>query len=71
MHNFKEYTGKSISSYINDYRIYNAKQMLKNTEKSVLSIALECGFNEVSYFVKTFRLHTGLSPLKYKKSIAK
>lgn len=71
MHNFKEYTGKSISSYINDYRIYNAKQMLKNTEKSVLSIALECGFNEVSYFVKTFRLHTGLSPLKYKKSVAK
>lgn len=66
MHNFKEYTGKTVNEYLTEYRIYTAKQLLENTEKSILEIALECGFNESSYFIRIFSRQTGTSPLKYR-----
>lgn len=66
MHNFKEYTGKTVNEYLTEYRIYIAKQLLEDTEKSILEIALECGFNEASYFIRIFKRQTGISPLKYR-----
>ena len=66
MHNFKEYTGKTVNEYLTEYRIYTAKQLLVNTEKSILEIALECGFNESSYFIRIFKGQFGTSPHKFR-----
>jgi AraC-like DNA-binding protein/mannose-6-phosphate isomerase-like protein (cupin superfamily) len=64
---FKELTGKTPIEYINRQRIYYACEMLKETDLSILEISLECGFQNVGYFIKTFKKHTDYTPYKYKQ----
>lgn len=49
-------------------RISVAKEELKNTNKKVLDIAEECGFNSISNFNHLFKSYIGLSPSEYRKS---
>lgn len=62
---FKEYTGKTPTQYINSVRIDNACAEMKQTDKSITQIALENGFNDISYFCKVFKKHKGISAKKY------
>lgn len=62
---FKEYTGKTPTQYINSVRIENACAEMKQTDKSITQIALENGFNDISYFCKVFKKHKGISAKKY------
>lgn len=64
---FKSITGETPIQYLNEYRIERAAEALAEEEKSVTDIALECGFNDLSYFIKTFRRHYGVSPNFYRK----
>lgn len=68
---FKKYNGKTIHTYLNELRLAEAKQLLRNTNLSVSKICELCGFESYSYFIKNFRTHIGISPLKYKKSNSK
>jgi len=43
-----------------------AKTMLNSTENSVTEIAKSCGFDNVYYFSRTFRIHEGISPSEYR-----
>lgn len=63
---FKKNTGKTFSAYLNSYRIYKAKEMLDDCDKSVLEISQNCGFENVAYFIKTFKKNTGITPHKYR-----
>lgn len=64
---FKEITHLSPIDYINKFRIEKALELMKNTNLSISEIAFEVGFNNVSYFIKVFKEHMGLTPLQYKK----
>ncbi len=64
---FKEMTQKSPVEYLNTYRIEKASKMLINSNKSVTEIAYSCGFNDLSYFIKTFKEHKGITPAKFRK----
>ena len=64
---FKKYLSKSPTEYILDYRINKAATFLLHSNKNIISIALECGFENASYFGKVFKEKTGFSPLKYRK----
>lgn len=64
---FKEKTGKSPVGYLNGYRIEKASQKLLNSDLSVTDIAYSCGFNDLSYFIKTFKTQKGISPTKFRK----
>lgn len=64
---FKEMTQKSPVEYLNTYRIEKASKKLLNTGKSVTEIAYSCGFNDLSYFIKTFKAHKGITPAKFRK----
>lgn len=66
---FKKHMGKSFSAYLNDIRIKRACHMLRHTDNTVISIALECGFNNVTYFNKVFKKSTGYTPGEYKNII--
>lgn len=63
---FKASIGKTPDEYIISYRLYKACELLCNSYKSVLEIALECGFSNVNYFIKTFKKKYGYTPYQYK-----
>ncbi len=62
---FRQMTRRTPIDYLNRYRIDCACQELSTTEKSVTEVALDCGFNDISYFIKLFRRYKGISPGKY------
>ncbi|BFK82125.1 AraC family transcriptional regulator [Clostridium baratii] len=68
---FHEMSNKTPIEYLNYYRIEIACEKLLATELSITEIALNCGFNDVSYFIKTFKKYKGLTPKKYLKSLNK
>lgn len=65
---FKNMTGKTPFDYLNEYRIEKAARKLLNTDMSVTDIAYSCGFNDLSYFIKTFKKINSVSPGKYRKN---
>lgn len=64
---FKEMTGKSPIEYLNTYRIERAARKLLNSDRSVTEIAYTCGFNDLSYFIKTFKTIKGITPKAFRK----
>ena len=52
--------------YLLQLRITMAKNLLRNTGKSLSEIAFSCGFESQSYFSYVFKKETGLSPKKYR-----
>ena len=64
---FRQKSGKTLRSYCNDLKLEDARTMLTDTDLSVTDIAMETGFNDVSYFIYMFRKKYGVSPYKYKK----
>jgi AraC family transcriptional regulator len=63
---FKQSIGTSPYQYLLQQRIERAKQLLKQTERSIIDIALECGFNSHSHLSKQFRQFTGTTPRMYR-----
>lgn len=63
---FKNKTGKSLKAYIADMRIAYACKLLMMNNMSISQISLECGFETISHFNKTFRKITGYTPGQYK-----
>ena len=63
---FHDLYGVSPKQYILSARLRLAKTMLNSTENSVTEIAKSCGFDNVYYFSRTFRIHEGISPSEYR-----
>ena len=61
---FKRIAGKSFREYLCHTRINHGEQLLLNTDKSVTEISELCGFENVSYFIATYRKIKGLTPLQ-------
>ena len=66
-HLFKCVTLKTFTEYLNGLRISKALQLLKETDKKVLDISYEIGFNSVNHFNRVFKQRIGISPLSYRK----
>lgn len=66
---FKTHIGVSPHEYILAHRIEYAKNLLSNTDKNVMQICYDVGFNDYSGFIHAFRKRVGVTPLKYKKNI--
>lgn len=62
---FKEMTHRTPVDYLNYYRIEQACFKLATSNDSIAEIGLSCGFNDVSYFIKTFKKYKGITPKKY------
>ena len=59
-------TGLSPVEYITALRIGKAKNELMNSEKSIKTIAYECGFRSQNYFSRVFTKSVGMSPAEFK-----
>lgn len=63
----KEKLHKTFSEILNEYRISVASEMLVETDKNVIEICYEVGYNNVSHFNRRFKAITGSSPKEYRK----
>lgn len=63
---FKKHTGTTVKQFIINLRIDKAKDLLKNTDRSIDSIAVSLNCNHV-YLNRLFKKHTGLTLLAYRK----
>lgn len=64
----KSKTGKSVSNWISEKLIAEAKSLLKNSTLSIKEIAYKLGFIETSHFSNYFKKNTKISPEEYRKS---
>ncbi|QHQ62446.1 helix-turn-helix domain-containing protein [Anaerocolumna sedimenticola] len=64
---FQEMTHKSPIDYLNYYRVERACYQLLNTDTSITDISFGVGFNNLSYFIKSFKKYKGITPAKYRK----
>ena len=62
---FREMTHRTPIDYLNYYRIEQACFKLATSNNSVAEIGMSCGFNDESYFIKTFKKYKGVTPKKY------
>lgn len=63
---FKAYIGKRIFDYLIERRIQAAMMRLRGGDEKVLGIALDCGFNDLSYFNRKFKQIVGVTPTEYR-----
>src|SRR5690625_3452319 len=64
---FKEETGLTFTQFLNQVRIEKSKNLLLETDKSILDIALSVGFNNQNYFNILFKRLTDITPLEFKR----
>ena len=63
---FKEHFHITISQYVTYLRLEHAKQLLQDTDIPVTEVAMQSGYQNVSYFIRSFKKTYGMSPLKYR-----
>ena len=65
---FKKETGQTFINYLNNYKIEKSKNLLENTNMTLLDISLEVGFNNQSYYSTIFKKYTNMTPLEYRET---
>lgn len=68
---FKKYTDTNYSKYLTRLRLEKAQELLATTGKTVEEICFEIGYNDYFYFSKTFKKHSGVTPLQYRRQVKK
>ena len=65
---FKEHFHITISQYVTYLRLKHAKQLLQDTDIPVTEIAMQSGYQNISYFIRSFKKTYEVSPLQYRKN---
>lgn len=64
----KQQLGMTLHSYITQIRMNEALKLLSNTNKSIETISIECGYKNATHFYKIFKKNYGISPSEYRKN---
>ena len=64
---FPRMTGKNFSAYLSDIRLSRARKALLMEGKTVSDVAMECGFDYLSYFIGRFRRRYGITPYAFRR----
>lgn len=67
MKTFKKTMGVSFTQYLIDYRLKIAARQLKEGKLKIFEISNNCGFNNGSYFIRSFKEKYKTSPKNYQK----
>ena len=66
---FEQFTGTRPSVYLIEKRIERAQYLIVTSQASYMEIAESAGFESLSYFSKTFKKITGITPRAYRKQV--
>lgn len=64
---FKETYGMRFMDYLTRRRIQRAVRLLHNPDTTITDVCYAVGFNDASYFTRTFRRYTGITPSEFRK----
>lgn len=64
---FREAAGSSWSDYVAGLRIDHARHLLRSTPRSVMAIAFECGYEDLSSFYRAFKGRAGMPPSEWRR----
>jgi len=64
----KEVSGRSVSIWITEAVILEAKILLKSSKLTILQISEELNFPNPSFFIRYFKQYSGITPSNYRKS---
>ena len=64
---FRATIGTTPIQYLKQYRIQKAAQLLLGSQEKVADIGAQCGFQDTSYFTKSFREAKGVTPSQFRK----
>ena len=67
---FKNTMGTTFIDYLNEYRLTMASRLLISSDSSILDIAAEVGFDNLSYFNRSFKKRFQQTPREYRKRYA-
>lgn len=70
-HIFKKETGKTVTDYINERKLFIGKEMILSTNYSLTYISDRLGYENYSYFSKVFKRQFGISPRTLRKTSTK
>jgi transcriptional regulator GlxA family with amidase domain len=59
---FKQHLDRVPSQYYLELRLNRARQMLRQSSKSIIQIGLSCGFSSGPHFSSAYRNHFGITP---------
>ena len=68
---FRTFIGTTPIQYLKQYRIQQAASLLVSTDKKISDIAQQCGFQDMSYFTKSFRQQMHCTPTEYRSNISR
>src|SRR5690625_5185890 len=63
---FKEHYNKTPIQYLTEVRMELSKKLLLETDKDIVSICFEVGFESLSTFYRSFKNHTHISPNQFR-----
>lgn len=66
---FKSETGYTFTNFLNIFRVEKSKKLLKNSNLSLLEVAVSVGFNSQNYYSSVFKKITNKTPLEYKQEV--
>ena len=66
-HGFKEVYNQTVYGSLFDYKMDLARQLLLDTDDSILEVALKCGYEYASHFTTAFKRRFGITPKAFKK----
>jgi|GEM_PF-2487690 len=67
---FRRFMGAGFIEYLNRIRIEQAKKLFASSEKEIITVCFDVGFNDLSYFYRVFKKHAACTPREYKNAIA-
>lgn len=67
---FRSTIGTTPIQYVRQYRILQAAKLLTTTTQKIIDIGTLCGFQEMSYFARSFKEQTGCAPSEYRKKMS-
>lgn len=68
---FARYFSQTPTAYLNQYRLNKSLELLRDTDMSIIEIALTVGFSSASYYAETFRKWVGMSPTEWRKGMGR
>ena len=67
---YKKYTGQTITEYLTQIRMEQAKTLLASTDLKILDVAEHVGYKNTNYFSTVFKKYTNVYPQKYRSDFA-